>query len=171
MLGFPRAGRTGAERRGLSAEVAEAALKFPDAFEPLVKILEIGGLQTLLTGRARYGALFVGITSGQAGMCSRGMEPVLWPRGRAMPCHRPACSSPDAVAVQQGVMPFPSWFNTEDCPVLPYPRALVLSHPHVRNSYGSCIFHSLLKEHCRVKNRVSQNPNLLYFAINRFSDY
>lgn len=68
-------------------------------------------------------------------------------------------------------MPFPSWLKTEDCPVLPYPRALVPSHPHVRNSYGSCIFYSLLKEHCRVKNRVSQNPNLLYFAINRFSDY
>lgn len=52
MLGVPRAGRTGTERRGLSAEVAEAALKFPDAFEPLVKILEIGGLQTLLAGKS-----------------------------------------------------------------------------------------------------------------------
>lgn len=51
--GVPRAGRTGAGQRGLSAEVAEAALKFSDAFELRVKILEIGRLRTLPAGRAR----------------------------------------------------------------------------------------------------------------------
>ena len=147
------------------------ALKFPDAFEPLVKILETGESRTRLAGRACYSALFVGITSGQAGMCSRGMEPVSWPHGRAVLCRRPACFSPAAVAFQQGARPFPPWFNTQDCPVPPYCRALVPSHLHVRNSHGLCIFYSLLKECCRVKNRVSQNPNLLYFAINHFSDY
>lgn len=79
VLGVPGTGRTGAGRRGLSMEVAEAALKFPDAFEALVKILEIGGFWTLPAGRARYGALFVGITAGQAGMWSRGMGAVPWP--------------------------------------------------------------------------------------------
>lgn len=155
VLGVPRAGRTGAGQRGLSVAVAEAALKFLAAFELLVKILEIGGLWTVLAGRALYGALFAGVTSGQAGMCSHGMEPISCSHGCAVPCHRPACSSPAAVAFQQGARPFPPWFNTQDRPALPYPRALVPSHPHVRNSHGLYIFYSLLKEHCRVKNRVS----------------
>lgn len=139
-----RAGRAGccgslAGRPGLSMEVAEAALKFPDAFEPLVKILEIGGLQTQPAGRARYGALFVGITSGQAGMCSHGMEPVPWPRGCAVLCRAmplAGCSPQGAVAFQQGAGLLPLSFNSQDCPALPYPCALVLGHPRLRNSHG-----------------------------------
>lgn len=52
VLGVPRAGRTGTGRRGLSTAVAEAALKFPDAFELLVKSLEIGGVTDYPSGKS-----------------------------------------------------------------------------------------------------------------------
>lgn len=149
VLGVPGTGRTGAGRRGLSMEVAEAALKFPDAFEALVKTLEIGGFWTLPAGRARYGALFVGITAGQAGMWPRGMGAVPWPC-RAVP--PPACSSPDAVAGNEAV---PAVVQHPGLPSLSLPCALVPSHPRLRNSHASYIFYSLLKEQCQFKNRVS----------------
>lgn len=50
----------------------EAALRFPDAFEPLAKILEIGGSRALLMGRACCGC-FAGVTSRQ-----RGCAPMAW---------------------------------------------------------------------------------------------
>lgn len=52
----------------------EAALTFPDAFEPLAKISEIGGWRILLVGRACRG-LFAGVTSGQRGCAPMGWSP------------------------------------------------------------------------------------------------